>query len=101
MNNFNIHVEIRNPKKQALDTKLETRASYLTNWRIEEQGTDHGEPPGRQLGLGLALRGECGTVGEGWRLWWRYCGDVGTRGCSGGAAGGAGTEHGNARARRG
>ena len=55
MNNFKIHLEIRNPKKQALDTKLETRACYLTNQRTEEQGTDHEGPPGWQLGLGLAL----------------------------------------------
>ena len=37
MNNFNILLKIRNPKKQALGTKLETMACYLTNRRIDEK----------------------------------------------------------------
>ena len=61
MNNFNIHLEIRNPEKQAIGTKLEVRACYLTNRRTKEQGTNNGEPPGWHLGLGLAQRGDCGT----------------------------------------
>ena len=35
MNNYNIHLEIRNPKKQAIDTKLEAMACYLMNQRID------------------------------------------------------------------
>ena len=31
MNNYNIHLEIQNPKKQAIDTKLEAMACYLMN----------------------------------------------------------------------
>jgi len=31
MNKYNIHLEIQNPKKQAIDTKLEAMACYLTN----------------------------------------------------------------------
>ena len=46
MNNYNIYLEIQNPKKQALDMKLESRACYLTNRRTEEQGTNNREPPG-------------------------------------------------------
>jgi len=30
MNNYNIHLEIRDHKKQALDTKFEAMACYLT-----------------------------------------------------------------------
>ena len=40
MNNFNIHLEIRNPKKQAIDMKLEAMAYYLTNQRIDDQTTE-------------------------------------------------------------
>ena len=59
MNNFNIHLEIRNPKKQAMDTKLEALACYLMNQRMKSRGTDHGAPLGRQrlgLGFGEAMR---------------------------------------------
>ena len=45
---------MRNPKKQAMDTKLEAMACYVMNRRSKSKGTDHGAPPGRQcLGLGF------------------------------------------------
>ena len=57
MNSYNIYLEIRNPKKQAMDMKLEAMACYLTNQRLKSKGTDHGAPPGRQwLGLGFDTR---------------------------------------------
>ena len=37
MNNYNIHLEIRNPKKPAIDTKFEAMACYLTNRQIDDQ----------------------------------------------------------------
>ena len=37
MNNNNIYLEIRNPKKQAIDMKLEAMTCYLMNQRTEEQ----------------------------------------------------------------
>ena len=58
MNNFNIYLEIRNPKKQAVDTKLEAMACYLTNRRIDDQSveeriTGNHRVGNERLGLGL------------------------------------------------
>ena len=56
MNNFNIHLEIRNPKKQAIDTKLEARACYLMNRCTEEQRNESRGTTGNRLGLGFRRR---------------------------------------------
>ena len=94
-----IYLEIRNPKKAS--NRYEIGIEGLLpdkpviqkeeEWITENHRDDN-------LGLGLALRGEGGTVGERRQLWWHCCDDVGARGCLGGAAGGVGIEHDGARA---
>ena len=74
MNNYNIYLEIRNPKKQAMDTKLEAMACYLMNQRPKSKGTDHGAPPGRQSEARVRVLMRHGATVEqcsghnGWRL---------------------------------
>ena len=53
MNNYNIHLEIRNPKKQAIDAKLEAMACYLMNLRTKEQRNESQGTTGNRLGLGF------------------------------------------------
>ena len=57
MNNFNIHLEIRNPKKQAIDMKLEAMACYPMNRRTEEQRNESRGTTENHLGLGFQCGG--------------------------------------------
>ena len=73
MNNYNIHLEIRNPKKQAIDTKLEAMACYLTNRQTEEHRNGNTRaPPGRQ-GLGFQRHADTSVMTR----WWWCCGKGG------------------------
>ena len=56
MNNYNIHLEIQNPKKQAIGTKLEAMACYLMNRRTEEQRNESWGTTGNHLGLGFVMK---------------------------------------------
>ena len=66
MNNLNIHLKIRNPKKQAIDVKLESRACYLMNRRIDEKRNESGNHRIGNCRLGLQ---QCGV--DQWLWFWQ------------------------------
>ena len=71
MNNDNIHLEIRNPKKQAVDTKLESRACYLTKQRTKEKRNESRGTIGSTiecLGLGFEVVRWPSNVVEMWMV---------------------------------